>query len=322
MKLLTIIVPVYNAEKYVRRCLDSILCQCTPEYEALLINDGSRDQSLSILREYGERFSDIVRVIDQENRGAAATRNRGIQEAKGKYLCFVDNDDFVDSDYFTRFLTCMEKPNCDMVIGGYRRVSDKEVKFEVFPKQVEWYKYMIAAPWAKIYRRDFLLKNQIQFLEYGLGEDVFFSMTAYAASDHLETLDYVGYNWFYNEESVSNTSQRGFNPKLDPCYLLERIYEKVGKRNIYCEYFYVRYAVWYLLFSGKAADARSFEKEYRRLFAWLNDKKIPLRFPVFTKKVPGESWSVCLAVNLLLVLHKFHMVSLFAKLYCRGKVDA
>lgn len=319
MKLLTIIIPVYNAEKYIKRCMDSILCQCGPDYEILLINDGSTDRSLELITSYADKYPDIIRVIDQENCGVAKTRNRGIIEARGTYLCYIDNDDFVDKDYFRRFTKCIKESRSDIVIGGYRRVSDKEVKFEVRPKQGEWYKYTIAAPWTKIYRRDFLLENHIEFLDYGLGEDVYFSLTAYACTDKIKTIDYIGYNWFYNEESVSNTSQRGFQSELNPLYLLNKIYENTGKKNQFYEYFYVRYAVWYLLFSGRAASPASFGKEYRRLFSWLEKKKIPLKFPLFSGKVRGEKWSVCLAVNFFLMLHRFRMVYFFAKLYCRGK---
>ncbi len=316
MKLLTVVIPVYNAEKYIERCLESLLCQIENEYEILLINDGSRDNSLRIVRRYAKEYPGVVRVINQENRGTAATRNRGIKEAKGTYIFFVDNDDYIDLNYFVSFLE--EADNQDIVLGGYRRVSEDAVKFEIKPIPSKWYPFTVVAPWAKLYRKDFLVENDIRFLEYGIGEDVYFSLLAYSKTNRIKVIDYVGYNWFYNSESISNTVQRGF--QKDPIFLLESIYNKIEKQNKMYEMYYVRYVIWYLLFSGKRATSREFNKEYKRLFGWLKEKKIALKFPIFSSALYGEKWGVKIIVNLFLLLNRMRMISLFAKLYCRRNV--
>ena len=106
--LLTIAIPVYNAQDSLSRCLDSIYPQLKENYELLLLNDGSKDKSLQVLREFEARTPGITRVIDKENEGVAVTRNRAIQEARGKYITFLDNDDFVEPDYFEIYLSQVE----------------------------------------------------------------------------------------------------------------------------------------------------------------------------------------------------------------------
>ena len=98
MEKITVIVPVYNVEKYLKKCLESIRNQTYRDLEIICINDGSRDHSLEICKEVAEKDSRII-ILDQENKGLAAVRNRGIKEAVGNYLAFVDSDDFIDDDY-------------------------------------------------------------------------------------------------------------------------------------------------------------------------------------------------------------------------------
>ena len=103
MNKVSIIIPVYNSEKYISKCLDSVLNQTYKNIEILVINDGSKDNSIDILREY-EKKDDRIVVIDKENEGVAKTRNQGIKKATGDYIMFIDNDDFIDEDYVETYL--------------------------------------------------------------------------------------------------------------------------------------------------------------------------------------------------------------------------
>lgn len=318
-KKLSIIIPIYNAEKDLTRCLESILYQCRDEYEILLINDGSTDNSLELALQYEKEYPEWIRVVSQENRGVAFTRNRGIEEAKGTYIMFMDNDDYLDDQYFEHFLETIERKNADIVMGGYKRVNSDKIMFQVTPVNSTWYPFILVTAWAKIYRTDYLRKNNVQFLRYGLGEDIYFSLVAYSKTKRIEIVEDTGYNWYYNEKSVSNTAQRGFNDELDELYLLNCIFDKVDCVNDFYNMFYVRYIIWYLLFSGRQANAKRFVKEYKRGFAWLYKKQIPLRFPIFSCKTKGEKLSVKMIINVFLILHKLHLVPLFARVYCKGK---
>ena len=113
----SIVIPVHNGEKVLRRCLDSILGQTYRDFELILVNDGSGDSSESICRKYMEQDSRI-KLISKEQEGVSATRNRGIEEAVGEYIQFVDCDDYLASDYVETMVTEIEKKQADLVIAG------------------------------------------------------------------------------------------------------------------------------------------------------------------------------------------------------------
>ena len=119
--LVSIIVPVYNSEKYVERCILSILNQTYSIIELILINDGSTDSSLNILDEYSRKDNRII-LVNKENEGVSASRNLGIEIATGKYLMFIDNDDFVEPSYVETYVSEIEKYSADLIIGGYQRI--------------------------------------------------------------------------------------------------------------------------------------------------------------------------------------------------------
>ena len=149
---ITVIIPVYNAQEGVKQCLDSLLNQTFRDFEIILLNDGSTDDSLMVLQTYASAHN-FIRVIDKKNEGVAKTRNKGIQLAKGEYIVFIDNDDFVDSDYLERFYNAIDQEQLDIVLGGYKRVNqDLKTLFKQDLTQSEWSKYIIVAPWARIYR--------------------------------------------------------------------------------------------------------------------------------------------------------------------------
>ena len=118
-KKISIVIPVYNAERYLKRCIDSIWNQTYTDWEILAIDDGSSDNSLEILEECKKYIRDKITIISQENRGVARTRNRGIEVSRGDYLMFIDNDDYIDRDYLESYIDVIEREDCDCVIGVF-----------------------------------------------------------------------------------------------------------------------------------------------------------------------------------------------------------
>lgn len=316
MKRLSVIIPVYNAEQHITKCVDSILPQLHENDELLLINDGSTDDTLSVLKKLESNHM-VVRVIDKANEGTAKTRNLGIQEAKGEYICFVDNDDFLDSDYIETYYNNIAGTEYDLVMGSYRRCTDDEVLFSLNVTDSKWFQLMVVAPWAKIYRRAFLLENKIEFLDYGIGEDIYFNFQVYEKTDKIKIINYQGYNWWFNAKSISNTSQRGFDEKISIEVLLDHLYEITGKQKIY-DYYYVRYVIWYLLFSGKKSRKEEFMKAYHMGRKWLAEHKIPFRFPAFSRIFTGEKLSNRMIIQIFVILGKCKLLGCFARLYCKG----
>ena len=193
---ISVIIPVYNAQEGLSQCIDSLLDQTFSDYEIIILNDGSTDNSLEIIQNYASK-NDSIRVIDKENEGVAKTRNRGIVLAKGEYIVFIDNDDFIAPDYLECFYEAIEKEKLDIVIGGYKRVNkDHKILFQQDLSQTDWSKYIVVAPWARIYRTSFLKENDIQFFDYPIGEDVIFTLTAYNLTDKIKVIDYNGYKYF------------------------------------------------------------------------------------------------------------------------------
>ena len=317
---ISVIIPVYNAQDGIKRCVDSLLNQSFKNFEIILLNDGSKDNSLNILKEYELKYS-FVRVIDKQNEGVAVTRNKGILLAEGEYTMFMDNDDFVDSDYIETFYQAIHEKNLDLVIGGYKRVNqDNQIIFSQDIQQSEWSKYIIMAPWAKIYRTEFLKTNNLEFFDYGIGEDIIFNLAAYKTTDKIGLLDYKGYNWYYNNQSISNTSQRGFSPEIDILVLFSKILE-LGKPSELVVYYLKRYYVWYLLFSGKSSSDQEFIHQYIRIKEWLKENKLISTISPLSKKVQGERFQTKISLIVFLSLEKLRLVPLFAKIYCKGKKD-
>lgn len=317
--LVTVIIPVYNAEKDINRCLESIVNQDYKNIEVLLINDGSHDNSLNILKEYEKNYK-YIKVIDQKNIGVARTRNNAVKIAKGKYIMFVDNDDYIDSNYISTYINEIEKEDYDIVIGGYIRITeDKKILKKEQLSNEPFSKFVIMAPWAKIYKRDFIIKNNIKFLDYKIGEDVYFNINAYFNTDNIKITNYTGYYWFYNTKSVSNTKQKSFSNSIDIIYLLDKITKlDKYKNNKINNYYFTRYYIWFLLFAGKNSSPDKFYNEYKKISTWLKKKQIRANSRLLSKISKGDNLKNKMIVLIFRVIEKLHLVKLFAKLYCKG----
>ena len=271
----SVIVPVYNSEKYIEKCLNSIIEQTYKDFELIVINDGSKDKSLEILEKYKNNFPKVITLINQENIGVSKTRNNAIKMAKGKYVMFIDNDDFIDKDYIETFINEAEKEDYDVVLGGYRRPNEKgEIIKKLKLPQEEWAKFMIFAPWARIYKKEYLLKNDIEFLSVNIGEDVYFNIQAMTISKKIKIIDYIGYNWFFNTQSVSNTTQKNIQ-NLQVFELLNNCYNVLKEKNVLennyeiLEMYFIRYIVWFLLFSTKKVKYSIIKEEYEKIYKRL-----------------------------------------------------
>lgn len=181
---ITLIVPVYNVEKYLPQCMNSLVNQTLKDIEILCINDGSTDNSLEILKSYADK-DNRVRIVTQQNAGQGAARNVGIREAKGKYLAFVDSDDWQDIHFCEKMYEIAERNDVELVIGRYVNFDDKSQKivscpavedillFERFQNKIFsfddaqdlYFNQICGAPWNKLYRTDFMRKNKLYFRE-------------------------------------------------------------------------------------------------------------------------------------------------------------
>ena len=323
MKKVTLIVPVYNSEKYIGKCLESILNQTYTNFEIMVVNDGSKDKSQEIINKFREKYPEKIISIEQKNKGVAITRNESIKRADGDYIMFIDNDDYIDKDYIETFVNEIEKTDYDVVIGGYRRPTEtgkiiKQMKLE----NKEWSKFLVIAPWAKIYKKSYLIDNNIEFLNVNIGEDVYFNLNAMLISNKIKIIDYVGYNWYFNTVSVSNSKQKDIR-NLQVYELLNSCYDKLQenglleKENELITTYFTRYVFWLLTFSTKKLPYKVISEEYDKLFNWLKEK-----FPNYKKnkmigfsKPDGDIFSIRVSTKIFMILNKLKLGKIMIYIY-------
>ncbi len=317
MPIVSVIVPVYNVEKYLHRCIDSLLQQSYQDFELILIDDGSQDNSYQVMKDYSS--DKRVRIYHHDNIGPAKTRNKGIKLAKGKYVMFVDSDDYILPDYMEHYVDALKEGEYDLVIGGYQKVTGEHIDFVRKLKNGEFAKYMVTGPVCKLYRRSFLLNNHIEFLDTTASEDVYFNVLAYSKNPKIRVIDDIGYFYYYNPQSLSNTQHKGFNQNVDILGLVSAInYDSISNVSLN-QYFIIRYLVWYLLYSGKTASDTEFCLEYYKLFGWLKNNIKHYRWNKYVWFCPkGEYFKIHLIIHLFIMLDIFHLVRLFSFVYCKG----
>lgn len=186
MSKISVIIPVYNTEKYLHRCIDSILSQTFTEFELLLIDDGSKDNSGSICDEYAQRDARIS-VFHKKNSGASATRNLGLDNAKGEWVIFVDADDYLYKDALESLL---KESQADLIVGGFFHIgilSGREISLSPDNRKIdikedtEFFRKMIGSylttPWCKLFRNNIIHDKNLRFNEdlyYGEDTDFVF----------------------------------------------------------------------------------------------------------------------------------------------------
>jgi len=206
----SIIIPIYNAEKYLVRCIQSILDQTYQNFELILVNDGSQDNSLSISERYAKK-DDRIKVVSQKNQGVSSARNRGIELAKAEYVTFIDSDDFIASDYLKIFSSDAEIHNADIMISGTIIKYEKSLKKkDIIIRHIDSTKsseipdvdkkFLLNPSWGKCYRRELIINHCIEFDEtFHFGEDVIFNFTYLQYVSNLSILNYAGYYYFQSK---------------------------------------------------------------------------------------------------------------------------
>ena len=200
---ITVIIPVYNVENYLERCLKSILYNTYTNLEIICVNDGSTDNTQKVIDSYAANYNWIL-AIQQKNEGQSEARNRGIDLAKGKYIVFVDSDDYVAKDYLCRLKK--EIKTQDMVCCGAYQVSEDEqqllnkeisLQLDLSGKNV----IMPGAVWGKIYKRDIIQRYNLRFKSGVYFEDALFNIEYFAVAESMKTIDYYGYFQRINSQS-------------------------------------------------------------------------------------------------------------------------
>lgn len=220
---ISVIIPVFNAEKYLLRCLESVSNQTLKEIEIICVNDGSSDKSFELLNEYAT-FDKRIKIINQKNEGSSSARNQGLKHAKGEFIGFVDADDTIEKDFFELLYANAKKYNTEIACGEIRRpdsVRKKDIKNLVYNniktvKKTEQKYKLCRIPERcfivnKIYKREPLINSGIEFPVGYTYEDIFWSHRAIHQLGKLVVVPNAIYNYYWNYSDIPKN--RGNNVK-------------------------------------------------------------------------------------------------------------
>jgi glycosyltransferase involved in cell wall biosynthesis len=249
----SIIIPVYNAEKYLVECIESLLVQTLKECEFIFINDGSKDNCLEILERYKKMDSRIIH-INQENQGVSSARNNGLSVATGEFVGFVDADDYIEKDMYEVLYNTAKQSDCDVVISNFENeiegkkviikypfLSNDTLKKEYIEQEVLPYFLRtdnLNTVCNKIFNNQIIKKNKIQFPEkIALGEDGLFNITFFYHATSMKYINYSGYHYRDVDGSATrNISEKDYFSRAIEVYTLElpeRYIRKIDKKKIH-----------------------------------------------------------------------------------------
>lgn len=236
MPKVSVIVPIYNVEKYLRRCLDSLVNQTLQDLEIILVNDGSTDESGKIAKEYAEKYSDKVKYLEKENGGLSDARNFGMPYATGEYIAFLDSDDYIETNAYQEMYDKAKEDDADYVecdfIWEYPDKVKEDKKYSYSNKK-EMLAFVRVVAWNKLIRRKILIDNNITFPKGLRYEDVEFT---YKLIPHLSKISYVNkcfVHYTQRQNSIANVQ----NERTAEIFtVLDDVIEYYKENGIYEEY--------------------------------------------------------------------------------------
>lgn len=233
-KRLSIVIPVYNVEFYLRRCLDHVYNQIDNRCEVVMLDDGSTDNSFEICKEYESKYPSNTRIFHKENEGAGATRNILLDKANGEYVWFVDSDDYIEDNSISKILNIIDKyKTLDILSMCYRCFSNNGYrKMENAPRKEELItgaEYLINKTfsgylWNKVYNLAFLRNNKIRFNNINSQEDCLFNIRALLVCKRMLLSSLYSYNYFQgnSNSTLHNKSTDSSNRKIKDSILSEK----------------------------------------------------------------------------------------------------
>ncbi len=218
MKKLSIIIPVYNSEKTIKKCIESVLKQKNNDIEIVIINDGSTDNSENIIKEYIEKYQEIISYYKKENTGVADTRNYGIKKAKGKYIMFLDSDDFIADDFYNTINKYMDQ-DIDLIKFKLQRLDEngnitEKVDGPVFENITgeEGFKLLYStdvlldSPCIYIIKKEIFTKNELYFKVGTEHEDFGLIPFVIVLAKTMVSINFYGYQYVQSNESITRNS--------------------------------------------------------------------------------------------------------------------
>lgn len=290
MEKISIIIPIYNAEKMLRESIDSVIHQTYKNLEIILVDDGSKDSSGKLCDEYSKN-DNRIKVIHKENGGLSSARNAGLDIATGKYVMFIDADDFFEPNSCEILYREIEEKNADLVIGNYIHVTYDGKKWDspLFdPRIYDKFKLSIndfeksffvmnSVVWNKIFKREFIEKLNLRFIPKAIAEDAIFSSYCYVHTDNAYYINNIIYNYRQNKEnaSISTNCTKQYFEGLNSSY--KKIFNNFESTNNigFYRFFYARIMPYLLC---KIIDTNSLKDdneiiEVLKMLSWFFKQK-------------------------------------------------
>jgi glycosyltransferase involved in cell wall biosynthesis len=218
---ISIIIPVYNMEKYLKQCLDSVFCQIDENIEVIIVNDGSTDDSRKVIEKYLNLYKNVV-YIEQENQGVSISRNKGIERAKGEYIMFLDSDDYLEKKSVSNLYIKAKEKDMDILIFGHRKVYDENNNFDkintIFDENKVYEGNQVAQRMLsgdiegyccdKLLKHEYIKKNKLEFQQDVYIEDFFPIFQQIYKSKRIGFYNDVVYNYRQRVDSISNSKNK------------------------------------------------------------------------------------------------------------------
>ena len=281
MPEVSVIVPVYNVEKYLERCLNSLVNQTLENIEIIIVNDGTKDNSEEIIKKFIDKYPQKIVYLKKENGGLSDARNYGIPYAKGEYIAFLDSDDYVEKDIYKEMYELAKKENSDMVecdfLWEYPDKTREDIG-QVYNGKKEMLEKVRVVAWNKLIRKSILEKTQIQFPKGLRYEDVEFT---YKLIPYLNKVSFIKkpyIHYIQRENSISNVQNERTKEIFE---VLDNVINYYKENNFYdeykdeLEYVYARY----LLCSSLLRMVKIQDKETRKNMLKITWENLNTKFP-------------------------------------------
>ncbi len=236
MVKVSVIVPCFNAEKYISKALDSLLSQTLDDMEIIVINDGSSDNSKEIIDEYYKKYPNKIRVYHQENKGIASVRNYGLSLVNGEYFGFLDSDDYTKSDMYFKMYAKAKETDADMVVSNFMWVSDKKERLEKEGPYIAGKDMMVklfATLWNKIYKTSLIKESGLKFPDGNRYEDACFLYCLSSILKKVEFIDEAFVSYVQVSTSITHTNNQQVKNMIT---VFNIIYDYYKNNNLFDEY--------------------------------------------------------------------------------------
>lgn len=302
----SVIIPVYNCENYISRCVSSVIEQVYTNFEIILVDDGSTDKSLEIC-EHWAKLDKRIKVIKQKNQGPGVARNQGIKKATGEYIVFIDSDDYVDVDYFERVHNYIKKYETDIVFIGFqfeeqlsqRKIAEVKMEEGYYDKR-EFHTIiktlidndMFGYTWCKISKRKLLLEHNLKFeKKFSLHEDLLLACDMCEVAESIGILNITSYHYIKGEDTLCTKFRSDIMENME--YINGRVfdfYQNIKIDNL--DEMIIKRAVFsmFLIMKNSIAETGNIidKKAYKNFMRGRTIKEIRLRKKQYSKAVEGK----------------------------------